>query len=132
MPRENVEVVKRIYGLGPAAVEELWHPDVVVEERADFPDSATYHGYEGLREWWAGMLDVYDRIALTPRRFFSSGDRVVAEVDHHLESKTGVPVEYHGAHVWTVRDGRVVHVTGYSELADALERAGLSEDDVLA
>ena len=129
MSRENVEVVKRIYALAPAPVEELWDPDVVVEERADFPDSATYHGYEGLRQWWAGMLDVYERITLTPRRFFASGDRVVAEVDHHLESKTGVPIDYHGAHVWTFRDGRVVHVTGYSVLTEALARAGLSGED---
>ena len=132
MSRENVEVVKRIYALGPPAVEELWHPDVVVEERADFPDSATYHGYEGLRQWWAGMLDVYERITLTPRRLFASGDRVVAEVDHRLESKSGVTLDYHGAHVWTLRDGRAVHVTGYSELADALAHAGLSEDDGVA
>ena len=131
MPRGNIEVVKRIYALGTPAVDELWHPDVVVEERADFPDSATYHGYEGLRQWWAGMLDVYERMTLTPRRFFASGDRVVAEVDHHLESKTGVPLDYRGAHVWTLRDGRVVHVTGYSALADALARAGLSEDDAV-
>jgi ketosteroid isomerase-like protein len=129
MSRENVEVVKRIYALAPTPVDELWDPGVVVEERADFPDSATYRGYDGLRQWWAGMLDVYERITLTPRRFFASGDRVVAEVDHHLESKTGVPLDYRGAHVWTLRDGRVVHVTGYTALADALAHAGLSEAD---
>ena len=78
------------------------------------------------------MLDVYERITLTPRRFFASGDRVVAEVDHHLESKGGVTLDYHGAHVWTLRDGRAVHVTGYSELADALAHAGLSVDDAVA
>ena len=135
MAADDVDVVRRVYefanrlgsgreaGTPGARTEELWDPEIVVEERADFPDKAAYRGYEGLARWWAGILEAYERNEFEPVELIPVGDRVVAWVRHLLRSKAGVDLEYYGAHVWTVRDGRVVHVTGYRELEDALEAA---------
>jgi ketosteroid isomerase-like protein len=106
---------------------ELWDPELVIEEMPEFPDTGTYHGYEGLVQWWSAWFEVYDEVRLEPREFIPAGDRVVAVVDHLLTSKAGVDLVYHGMHVWTVRDGRVVHVAGYRDRADALAAVGLRE-----
>ena len=140
MSRPNVETVERVYALaaedwaardedaraGPARLAELFDPNVVVQERADFPDSDTYRGYAGLVRWWAGFFEIYEHVRLEPQELIPHGDRVVVRVRLVLRSKGGVPLEQEAGHVWTLRDGRVVHVTGYPDMSQALEtvRAG--------
>jgi len=139
--RDPVETVQRVYELAGeswrrraagerdpmAPVRELWHPELVIEEMPEFPDSGTYHGYEGLARWWSAWFDVYDEVRIEPREYIRAGDRVVADVDHLLRSKAGIDLTYHGMHVWTVRDGRIVHVCGFRARADALAAVGVAE-----
>jgi ketosteroid isomerase-like protein len=129
MSRQNVEAVKRVYDLAAAAwrgdvdaeaLGRVYHPDVVVEERPDFPDSDTYRGYGGLTRWWTAFRDIYDEVNLEPREFIPHGDRVVVRVHHVLRSKGGVELEQDFAHVFTVRDDRIIHMTGYPDVEDAL------------
>jgi ketosteroid isomerase-like protein len=144
MPQENVEVVKRVYELGTrswagrdvpgAAVTrdqaaELWDPELVIEENAAFPDQAEYRGYDGLARWWNAFHEVYDEVRIEPRQLTAAGDRVIADCRHFLKSKSGVELERDLTHVWTVRNGRVVHVTGFMDRAEALEAVGLSDQD---
>jgi ketosteroid isomerase-like protein len=141
MSQENVNVVRRIYGValddwarrtggggdsGPPA-SDLWDPELVIEENTAFPDATTYHGYEGLARWWRAFFDLYDELRLDPQEFIPVDDRVVVRVHHWLRSKAGVGLEREITHVWTLREGRVVHVTGYHDRAQALEAVGLSE-----
>jgi ketosteroid isomerase-like protein len=143
MSQDNIEVVRRVYEfaneLDPRAATtraevddspfwELWEPDVVIEELEEIPDQAAYRGYEGLLRWWAALFSVYDKIKMEPRDFIPVGDRVVVAVDHRLRSKAGVELEYHGAHVWTVRRERVIHVIGYRDVDEALEAVGYKPD----
>jgi ketosteroid isomerase-like protein len=141
MSQENVDTVQRIYEFAAASwrrrtagepdpiepILELWDPALVIEEMPEFPDSGTYRGYDGLLRWWGAWFDIYDEIRLEPQDYIPLGDRVVVPVHHWMRSKAGVALEYRGTHVWTVRDGRVVHVTGYRELSEALA-AGAAED----
>ena len=129
MSGSNVEAVKRVYTLAAeawrsdvdaSALARVYHPDVVIEERADFPDSDTYRGYAGLTRWWAAFRDVYEEVRLEPQDFIPHGDRVVVRVKHLLRSKAGVTLEQEVAHVFTVREGRVTHMTGYPDVAQAL------------
>jgi ketosteroid isomerase-like protein len=98
----------------------VFDPDVVIEENAAFPDRATYRGYEGLAKWWSGFFEVYDDVTIEPHQFTPVGDRVLVDVHHRLRSKMGVELEQDMAHVFTVRGGRVVHVTGYNDRSEAL------------
>ena len=126
MTQENVATVRRVYELANAGattetdpavnpIVELFDPDLVLEENAMFPDAATYEGYAGLARWWTAMREVYEVIGLDPRELTADGDRVVARVPHRLRSRAGVELELDVTHVWTLRDGRVVHLTGFTE-----------------
>jgi ketosteroid isomerase-like protein len=127
--QRNIEVVQRAYALAGESfaardpepndrtrpvIEEIWDPELVIEENPDFPDTAVYRGYEGLVQWWRGFFEIYDEIAMEPREFQPAGDRVIAKVHHRLKSKMGVELELELNHVWTLRNCRVVHMTGYS------------------
>jgi ketosteroid isomerase-like protein len=141
MSQENVATVRRIYefaadewsrGGGPTAWDRselaaLWDPEVVIDENVAFPDAATYRGYDGLARWWAAFFEVYDELRLEPQEFLPAGNRVVVPVRHWLLSKAGVGLEREITHVWTLRNGRVIHVTGHHERSQALEDVGLSE-----
>jgi ketosteroid isomerase-like protein len=138
MSQPNVDTVKRIYEFAGESwrrrsageddpveqIMELWDPEVVIEEMPEFPDSGTFRGYDGLVRWWTAWFDVYDEIRMEAQEYISADDRVVVPVHHWLRSKAGVPLEYHGTHVWTLRNGRAVHVTGYRELSEALAAIG--------
>jgi ketosteroid isomerase-like protein len=130
-----VEAVRRVYELAEAAwahdvdeaaLAQVYDPGVVIEERPDFPDSDTYRGYAGLTRWWNAFRDVYEDVRLEPREFIQHDDRVVVRVLQVLRSKGGVTLEQEVAHVFTVRDDRIVHMTGYGDVEQALRivRAG--------
>ena len=129
MSRRNVEAAKRVYVLAAAAwrndvdaeaLARVYHPDVVVVERPDFPDSDTYRGYEGLTRWWTAFRDIYDDVRLEPQEFITHDDRVVVRVKLFLRSKGGVALEQEGAQVFTVKDDRISHMTGYGDIEQAL------------
>ena len=133
MSERNVATLKRIYDLIPSnwaregapddwsGLTELWDPEVVVEENAAFPDKDSYRGYEGLLRWWTAFFEIYEEIRIEPREFLPAGDRVLVHAHHWLHSKMGVVLEQDVNHLWTLRDGRVVHVTGYMDRTEALE-----------
>jgi ketosteroid isomerase-like protein len=142
MSRENVEIVRRIYALAEenwlrgkrgetdSTQNEMWDlldPELVLEEVAEFPDTSTYHGHEGLLRWWSGFFDVYDEVQWELGELIPVGDRVVAQVHQRLRSKAGLALEHEITNVWTLRNGRVTHVTGYRDRSKALEAAGLTE-----
>jgi ketosteroid isomerase-like protein len=135
----NVDTVRRIYRLAMEAWEsrpraasdlageitELWDPELVIEENHAFPDAASYRGYEGLARWWRGFFDVYDELELEPLDFTEHGERVMVLTRHRLQAKSGVLLEREIIQVWTLRDGRALHVTGYMDRSDALAALGL-------
>ena len=54
MSQENVEVVRRLYGLWPdrvLAAEEVLHPDVVIDVTRNVLTPALYHGFDGFRRF---------------------------------------------------------------------------------
>ena len=60
--------------------------------------------------------------------FHDAGDSVVVLMSQRARSKsTGMPVEMSFAQIWTLRDGRRTRMEMYSDPAEALEAAGLSE-----
>lgn len=74
-------------------------------------------------------MEVYDDVGMEPREFTPIGDSVVVAVHHTLRSKAGVELDLDMHHVWTLRDGRVVYVTGYRDRAKAHEHAACTSAD---
>jgi ketosteroid isomerase-like protein len=108
---------------------ELLHPDVEWDATASpIPDNnAIYHGVEEVQQFWRTWLEAWETVDFE-YELVPAGDRVVALIDQRMRGRsTGIEVpmgKY--AHVYTFRDGKIVHWKLYPQQADALEAAGLS------
>ncbi|MDE3230641.1 MAG: nuclear transport factor 2 family protein, partial [Chloroflexota bacterium] len=80
---------------------------------ADVPLFGTYHGKAGAQQWLARSGEHVGFRVFEPREYLAQGDKVIVLL--HAESTikhTGRPVISDGAHVLTVRDGRLVRFVG--------------------
>ena len=131
MPRDNVEVVRRVGGHYNEAGELPWELiDPAAEWVAD-PDAfvaGTYRGHQGVRRFFARLAEGFDRFQLEVDSFLEPDERVLAlgHVRVHGEL-SGITTEQPLASVWRVRDGRVVAYRSYLEAYEALEAVGLRE-----
>ena len=140
MASANVEIARRVYVATASLLEkaatggdisdapeywELFDPDVVLVEIAEFPDAATYRGLEQMRRWLQGWLDAFDSISIEPQEFVPVGDHVVVSTHQRFRSKVGIDVEQDITQVLQFRDGRVIHATGYRDKSNALKAVGL-------
>jgi ketosteroid isomerase-like protein len=142
MPRENVEIVRRLYAWGPevqSLLQEggdlsrhpwlsLWHPECVLAEIAGVPDSAAYHGREGVARYFENAFtDVWDEQRYTPEEIVEGNYGVVAATDIWGRSKVGAEVEMRVFQVFRIPDGMIVFAAGYLDRQQALDAVGLSE-----
>ena len=142
MPEENVERLRRRLEIwDPKGEVEAFRrgelpPDMsVIDPAVAFEDSAlpdhigeTYHGYEGIARATGQWVDAYESLDLDLERIEGSGDVVVSIHRMRMKARhTGIVFEGPVAYVWTFRDGRVVHIKGFLDPAEALEAAGLAE-----
>jgi ketosteroid isomerase-like protein len=139
MAEPNFDVVRRAYERFGAALAEskregavpdfdltdIYDPEVVLDEIADFPGARSFSGYDGVNRWFADWLELYDEIRFDVGEFEVAGDKVLVPTQQWFRSRAGVETEQEIVHVWTLRDGRVVHVTGFREMAKARAAAGL-------
>jgi ketosteroid isomerase-like protein len=137
MSQENVEIVRRIYadprGLTGAA-SGMVAPDAEFDFTAAYPDRPIMRGVEELRSFresgpWSGSP-----IHFEPERFFDVDDeRVLVFVRVSATGHaSGAQVEIRVAHEITIRGERLVRFKVYGNRAEALEAAGLSEQDAHA
>ena len=128
MSLENVELVRRLYERGPeleGLIREgsdldgdpwlsLWHPECVLEDLAELPDSATFHGRDGVVSFLRrGFVEVWDEWRFTPLEIIEGRDGVFAAVENTGRSKTGVEVRQRIFQTFRIRDGMIVYVAGY-------------------
>jgi ketosteroid isomerase-like protein len=77
------------------------------------------------------MQATFDRFQAVPDDFIEApGDRVLVLARHGGTGRgSGVRVDAPVAHVFTLRDGKVIEWRAYLDRAEALEAVGLSEQD---
>jgi ketosteroid isomerase-like protein len=140
MSQENVEVVRTILDLAfvrrdfDAALRLIDAEGVVDWTHSRAPYSGIYRGHAEIRKAWEGWTEQWDEwnpqieeaIVVDPETV------VVVTLVHARVRGSGVPVIAHGASVWMVRAGKVVRARLHQSKADALEVAGLSEQDAHA
>ena len=147
MSQENVEVVRRL--LGPfeqgdvvplfrddtinaslrSASEPFFTPDFeCVFVREDIR-RAKYFGLDGLRTAWLDWLEPWESYHPGVEDVIDAGsDRVVVLTrDHARPRGTNAEVDFLGAPVWTLRDGKVSRIEFYWNRAEGLAAAGLEE-----
>jgi ketosteroid isomerase-like protein len=139
MSQENVEIVRRAFeasrrpdqreGDDPEAIFEFLDPTIVWEVRPDFPDAETYTGYEGMRRLFATFREALDETWYRPLEFIDGGDQIVVPIRWGGRGRgSGIEIaESEEFWVFTLRDGKIVHVKEYADRNPALEAAGLSE-----
>jgi ketosteroid isomerase-like protein len=131
MSQENVERVRR----GIRSVEVFWGmlDEYVVWDMRDYESQnvdfdTVYVGrntvIENSRRWWGAWTDY----SLAAEELIDAGSSVVLVCHEQGRGKgSGTPFEKRYAQVWTFSRGRIVRWECFSDKADALEAAGLSE-----
>ena len=92
-----------------------------------------YHGHDGIRRWWANLLDAFPDFAIEIVEVRDVGDVTVMAVrirGHGADSDT--PVEQMIWHAVRWGRERCIWWGSFDTLAEALESLGLSEQDARA
>jgi ketosteroid isomerase-like protein len=133
MSQENVEIVRRAYeafsrGDPEAGIADM-SPTFEYVATGALPDSPRVaQGPEGYAEFARWMLDQFDDARTEIHELTDAHDKIVASVTLRGRGRqSGVDVGWHVWHVWTLRDGKVIHGQGFTNRPEALEAAGLSE-----
>ena len=81
-----------------------------------------------MREWRRELREVWGEWRNEPERLIDCDERVVALVRSvGRGQESGVELIERWAQVWTVRDGKIVHLRHFRDTAEALEAVGLRE-----
>jgi uncharacterized protein len=129
MSATNIAFVQSLYaafGRGDIkAVIAGLAPDVdwtVNGRQKDFPTLGNWKGQEGVRRFFEGVAEHEEAIEFTPLEFFAADDRVCV-LGHYAWKirKTGRTVASDWAHIFTVRNGKVVKFREFNDTAQFAE-----------
>ena len=136
MSQENVEWVERFWELYNRREIDAWvgmmAPDLEWHVDPQDPDTTVHRGPEAVKRYglsWAEMMNVTVEV----RQVFEAGDQIVAWT--RVESRgglSGVPAGLDLAFIFKLRDGLVTRVQETQDKREALEAAGLAEQDAHA
>jgi ketosteroid isomerase-like protein len=88
---------------------------------------ATY-GVKAIRDNFERWQSTFDELEVTVEVIIDAGDRVVHSAHWRGRGRgSGIKVDARYYEVHTLRDGTIIRVDEYTERADALDAAGLSE-----
>jgi ketosteroid isomerase-like protein len=134
MSQENVEIVRRgVEAYATADVEtmlEVADPEI---EWKQAEEPSPVRGYEGVARAMVRWNEMWDDPSIEAEEFLDGGDRIVVVIRHRGRGKaSGVETDMASYHLFTVRGGRIVsmHEYGPGKRAEALEAAGLSEQEL--
>ena len=112
------------------AIEERWHPDLVLIQDPKFPGTAgEFHGYEGLTAVNRELIESWDEIQWLPREVHDlGGDRFLVLIEASgLGRGSGLPMnEAEIGHIVKLREGRAERLETYVGWDAAREVAGLT------
>ena len=134
MSQENIEIVSRgiqafnagdwDLALSFYDAEAEWYPYMAALE------SHLYKGRASIRRMWDEMRAQFPDFAVEAEELQDFGDCVVvALVARGTGRASGIESLTKFTQVWTVSSGKIVRVEGFQQRSQALEAAGLSEQD---
>ena len=140
MSQENVEIVYRARDAfnhrDLEALAEMTHDDLEFSSVLTAVDAggSTYHGPKTWATYFARMDDAWGDWRVADFRAFDAGDDRVAAVFRLVGTgkSSGARVDRLIGLVYQLRDGKLWRMQSYLEPTEALEAAGLSEQDVHA
>jgi ketosteroid isomerase-like protein len=132
MSQENVELVRATFESFLAG-EKSWGAELLDPEvEWDASDVTVldvggfYHGPEDVQRFWRDWLAAWETVQFE-YTLVDAGDSVVALIDQRMRGRsTGIEMPFgEYAHVYTFRDGLIVHWKMYRSQSDALEAVGV-------
>ena len=138
MSRDNVETIARLYAehlsaperIMDAGIVKFFDADVVIEQEDAFLGTqGTFRGYDGLVRSANEMFELFRDVHFIPEELIDvDDDRVMGMVVAHMRGKeSGVAMREPVAHLWTLRDDRVVAWRVFLDRDEALAAVGLSK-----
>ena len=132
MSEENVDILRKGYEAFNRAdmdtVMGLMDPHIEWQESdvEGLPQGGTHHGPEAVaNNVFGAIVGNWDDFQAVPAEFLDAGERVV--VLGHVQGRgkaSGKTLDAFYAHVWTLRDGKAVHVRVYADTAKLLQSLG--------
>ena|SRR5207244_2639710 len=108
------------------ALVSMCDTDIEVHEEPELPDSRTWHGHEGARQYFAEGQARWSEFDAQPSEFRVLDDAtiVVLGVERGRGSLSGADVESEFGHVYRFQRGRIVSARFYFDQTRALDAAG--------
>jgi ketosteroid isomerase-like protein len=98
---------------------ELYDPDL--------PGGGVFRGHQGVRRFYAQLLDAFEEVVARDEGMYPSGDRVVGFIHSYGRGRDGIELEIRDAHTMTFRDGKIVYWRTYLDRNEALADAGVQD-----
>jgi ketosteroid isomerase-like protein len=128
VPRENAEVVRRLYrGFNREirGTRELLDPEIEWINPETAIELGERRGLQGWDEALASMQDSFSDARIEVERMVASGDLVASEVIVRVRGRgSGIETEMRQSHLWTIRDGRAVRMEWSMDPNRAFEALG--------
>ena len=106
---------------------EQMHPEIVWEDSPKMPDSRSYVGIENVRRYLESFARLWDELRWEPEDVIEADGLMLAFVRLTARGKSsGATVDAEIAHLYRLRDGKVVHVRTFFDRAEARREAGLA------
>jgi uncharacterized protein len=104
-------------------------PEIEWHGYTHLPESGALAGRDEVRVWLERFLDAWEQLDIEVTELIEAGDQVVVAFVRFQGRGKGSGVQVEGgvdAHLWTVRNGRIVAVKLYQGTREGLEAVGRS------
>jgi len=130
--QEDLDRLRRGWEAAPEDPEPffaMFHENVEWDmTNGPFPEPEKVYGPEAVRQFFETWTDAFDDWGYEPEEIIEADPHAVVHMRQWGRGKeSGVPVEGHVFQVWTFEDGKVVRFRAFTNRAEALEAAGVSE-----
>jgi ketosteroid isomerase-like protein len=93
------------------ALAELAVPDFELDVTDRVLNPATYHGADGLRQFWAEVDELWESMDMDVERLVERGDEVLALLLVNIKGRgSGLELQDRIAQHWTAREGKLVRM----------------------
>ena len=132
MSQENVEIVQRVYaamsrGDLDAALKAA-EPDIEFVPPDQSPTSAPVTGIADVKTWITDQQDTVGDLSIEVDELIDAEPLVAALIRLRIRPRgADADFELRIAHLWTLRDGKLIRCEVFPERGKALQAAGLQE-----
>ena len=137
MSQENVEIVRRAdegfdRGRLDLSLVEWDEQGEWLPAMADAIEAEVYRGHFGIRRYFEDLFERFSDIRVDEREYRDLGDRVLALFRLRVRGDSGLVLDRPGAILYELRNGKIIRGRSFLSHEEALEAAGLLEQDAHA